>query len=67
MRIDDPRLDRLTHALDAVAVEVERIGEGQRFVTQLLAESRQPRELRPLAAAAKAEAPTVDPAVGASA
>ncbi len=36
----DPRIDRLAHAVDAIAVEVERIGEGQRFVTQLLAESR---------------------------
>jgi hypothetical protein len=36
----DPRLDRLAHAVDAIAVEVERIGEGQRFVTQLLAEPR---------------------------
>jgi hypothetical protein len=34
----DPRIDRLTHAVDAIALEVERIGEGQRFVTQLLAE-----------------------------
>jgi hypothetical protein len=36
----DPRFDRLAHAVDAIAVEVERIGEGQRFVTQLLADSR---------------------------
>jgi len=36
----DPRLDQLSHAVDAIAVEVERIGEGQRFVTQLLAEQR---------------------------
>jgi hypothetical protein len=33
-----PRLDRLEHAVDAVAIEVERISEGQRFVTKLLAE-----------------------------
>lgn len=37
---DDPRFERLTHAVDAIAMEVERIGEGQRFVTQLLS-SRQ--------------------------
>jgi hypothetical protein len=36
----DPRIDRLAHAVDAIAVEVERIGEGQRFVTQLLADTR---------------------------
>lgn len=32
------RLGAMERAVDAVAVEVERIGEGQRFVTQLLAE-----------------------------
>ena len=38
----DPRLERLAQAVDTMALEVERIGEGQRFVTQLLAEQRQP-------------------------
>jgi hypothetical protein len=38
---DDPRIDRLTQTVDAIAEEVERIGEGQRFVTQLLAARRQ--------------------------
>ena len=33
----DPRVDHLMNAVDAIAEEVERIGEGQRFVTQLLA------------------------------
>lgn len=32
------RLTRLDHAVDSIAVEVERIGEGQRFVTRVLAE-----------------------------
>jgi hypothetical protein len=43
-RVDEiaPRLDRLEHAVDAIAIEVERISEGQRFVTKLLAE--RPRE-----------------------
>jgi hypothetical protein len=31
-------LTRLQHSLDAVAVEVERIGEGQRYVTHLMNE-----------------------------
>lgn len=31
------RLDGLERAVDATAIEVERIGEGQRFVTQLMA------------------------------
>jgi hypothetical protein len=34
------RLDRMEQAIEAVAVEVERISEGQRFVTRLLAEER---------------------------
>jgi hypothetical protein len=38
--VADPRIDRLTQSVEAIAEEVERIGEGQRFVTQLLA-SRQ--------------------------
>ena len=37
------RLDRIEHAVDAVAIEVERISEGQRFVTKMMAE--QPRGL----------------------
>lgn len=35
------RLGRLESAVDAIAVEVERISEGQRFVTRLLAETQQ--------------------------
>jgi hypothetical protein len=39
----DDRMQRLEQAIDSIAVEVERIGEGQRFVTKLLAErSREP-------------------------
>ena len=32
------RLDHLQHSVDAVAIEVERIGEAQRFATKLAAE-----------------------------
>lgn len=32
------RLERIEAAIEAMAVEVERISEGQRFVTKLLAE-----------------------------
>jgi hypothetical protein len=32
------RLDRIENAVEAVAIEVERIAEGQRFVTRILAE-----------------------------
>lgn len=32
-------LEQLQHAVDAIAIEVERLSEGQRFTTKLLAES----------------------------
>jgi hypothetical protein len=32
------RLERIEQAVDAIAVEVERISEGQRFTTRLLSE-----------------------------
>ena len=35
------RLERLEQGMDAIAVEVERISEGQRFVTKLLAEKHE--------------------------
>jgi hypothetical protein len=34
------RLERIEQALEAVATEVERIAEGQRFTTKLLADTR---------------------------
>ena len=34
----DARLARLEQAVDAIALEVERISEGQRFTTKLLSE-----------------------------
>ncbi|MBL8997809.1 MAG: hypothetical protein KJZ74_10090 [Gemmatimonadales bacterium] len=39
-RANAERLGRLETAVDSIAVEVERISEGQRFVTKLLAESK---------------------------
>lgn len=36
--VADARLSRLEQAVDAIAVEVERISEGQRFTTRLLSE-----------------------------
>jgi hypothetical protein len=41
----DQRLNRLEQAVDSVAFEVERIGEGQRFVTNLFIESGAPLAL----------------------
>lgn len=34
------RLERLEAAVDAIAIEIERVSEGQRFVTKLLSESQ---------------------------
>jgi len=36
---DSERLQRLEHGIDAMAIEIERISEGQRYVTKLLSES----------------------------
>ncbi len=40
------RLERLEHAVDAIAIEIERIAEGQRFVTKVFAE-RPPQSAHP--------------------
>jgi hypothetical protein len=34
------RLEHMEQAIDAISVEIERISEGQRFTTKLLAESK---------------------------
>jgi hypothetical protein len=34
------RLERMEQAMDAIAIEIERVSEGQRFVTRLLAEGK---------------------------
>jgi hypothetical protein len=41
-RIEE-RLSRIEQALDAVAVEVERVSEAQRFTTRLLSDKQQER------------------------
>lgn len=51
---DQERLARIEHAVEAVAVEVERISENQRFVTKLLAEGRPPQGALPVPGAAQA-------------
>ena len=35
------RLERIEQAIDAMSVEVERISEGQRFVTRLMTDNRE--------------------------
>lgn len=34
------RLERMEQAMDAIAIEIERVSEGQRFVTRILSEGR---------------------------
>jgi hypothetical protein len=41
--VDSGRLERLEHGVEAIAIEIERVSEGQRFVTRLLSESQPPR------------------------
>ncbi|MGQ0767183.1 MAG: hypothetical protein ACT4OZ_16160 [Gemmatimonadota bacterium] len=38
----DARLDRIEQAIDSMAVEMERLAEGQRFTTHLLAGGSEP-------------------------
>jgi hypothetical protein len=39
---EDPRLEALQQSVDAVALEVERIGEAQRFNAKLQSERKEP-------------------------
>jgi len=36
------RLERIEQAVDSIAIEVERVSEGQRYTTRLLSEGRTP-------------------------
>jgi hypothetical protein len=45
----EARLERIEQAVDTIAVEMERIGEGQRFVTKLLAERPSQQQIAELA------------------
>ena len=42
------RLERIEQAVESIAVEVERISEGPRFTTKLLAERGEPEKARAL-------------------
>lgn len=42
---NDPRLERMEQAIEAIAVEIERISEAQRFTTRLLSERNSPSAL----------------------
>lgn len=41
------RLERIEQAVEAIAIEVERVSEGQRFVTKLMSEAREPARVLP--------------------
>jgi hypothetical protein len=49
------RLERMEQAIEAVAIEVERISEGQRFTTKLLSEGRGAESRLPAAAGTPAQ------------
>ena len=56
------RLDRIEQSIEAMATEVERIAEGQRFTTKLLSEGRAtPAAIAAPAHAAAAAAPPMQP------
>jgi hypothetical protein len=57
---NSPRLQRIEQAIESIAVEVERIGEAQRFTTKLFAE-RQPDAAARLAALPRREPGTITP------
>jgi hypothetical protein len=40
--LSEARLARIEQAVEAIALEVERISEGQRFTTKLLSEQSRP-------------------------
>jgi hypothetical protein len=44
--VHDDRLARLEQAVESIAIEVERISEGQRFTTRLLTERAQADQIR---------------------
>jgi hypothetical protein len=52
-----PQVEKLSQAVDAIAVEVERISENQRFVTKLLNEKLQPEIAASADAKDRADAP----------
>ena len=45
---NDDRLERLEHVVETIALETERIGEGQRFVTKILVERGDPDKAAPV-------------------
>lgn len=46
--VTESRLERIEQAVESIAVEVERVSEGQRFVTRLMSEGKSPVNERAL-------------------
>ena len=57
---ESDRLQRMEQAIESIALEVERIGEGQRFTTKLLAD-RQPEAAARLGVIPRREPGTITP------
>jgi hypothetical protein len=57
------RFEHLEQAVDAIAIEIERVAEGQRFVTKIMAERPVPAPASPLSPAIDARSAN-DPALG---
>jgi hypothetical protein len=57
---NSPRLQRIEQAVEAIAVEVERIGEAQRFTTKLLSD-RHAEAVQRLAVQPRREPGTITP------
>ena len=57
---NSPRLQRIEQAVESIALEVERIGEAQRFTTKLLAE-RQPDAVARIPSVPRREPGTITP------
>jgi hypothetical protein len=55
--LTDARLARIEQSVDAIALEVERISEGQRFTTRLLSENSRPYQ-KPAAQQLSSQTPT---------
>jgi hypothetical protein len=55
------RLAQIEQSVDAVAIEVERIGEGQRFMTRVLTGDQEARALEPGSDRPPAEPPSTPP------
>lgn len=56
-QVSDMRLARLEAAVESIAIEVERISEGQRFTTRLLSEQNQGAARMSLPAPGKFDTP----------